>query len=592
MPMFNINIDRTRSRPDVASNRDVAADGFPTERFDGLSVQIDLVVFQSYNVAGLMYRRSNARGLFIVSITPRRCSRLGSGGVKAPFFLCRLLIAVAVTGCSVGPNYQTPFLGLPAGFLALAPSGEKGQPPGPASGDLTQWWRSLHDPELNSLEDRALQANLELEVALDRIQEARAALVVIANQALPMGGATGGAGIGTGSDETRNRAAPSFRSAVNGAGFSSVQVAGGFEANWDLDLFGKVRRALEAQTYDVEALKAAWDWVMVTVTADVARDYLDMRAEQARLAVLEEDIAVAKSGQDLEQMRFDRGLTNELDVALARRELATLQAAVAPLEAQIDASRNAIAILLGTYPENLERELAKPGPIPTLPRRIPTGAPVDLLRRRPDVAEAERRVAAATARIGVAVAQLFPDVFLTGAGGGQGGIRSSYTVSAANWIGSIGPGAYWPLLDFGALDAQIEIADLTTRQELAAYKQSILTAVQQVDDAAISYRAQQESLVSLDRALVAAKLSTTLATDRYDRGLTDYLNVLDAERQQFDLQQQYVSAQQIEAESLVGLYKALGGGWQPGAAIPPLRAPQPAAIAAARYLSRASEGVH
>jgi NodT family efflux transporter outer membrane factor (OMF) lipoprotein len=478
---------------------------------------------------------------------------------------------------------------LPSSFLALAPSGQKSQSPERASDDLTQWWRSLRDPELNSLQDRALEANLDIEVALDRIQEARAALAVIANQALPVGGATGGGGIGTGTDETRNRAAPSFRSAESSTNMKSIEIAGGFAANWDLDLFGKVRRALEAQTYDVEALRAAWDWVMVVVTADVARDYLDMRAEQARLAVLKEDIAVAKNGRDLAQTRFDRGLTNELDVALARRELATLQAAVAPLEAQIDASRNAIAVLLGTYPEDLVKDLAKPGPIPNLPMRIPTGAPVDLLRRRPDITEAERRVAASTARISVAVAQLFPDVFLTGAGGGQGGIRSSYTASAANWIGSIGPGAYWPLLDFGALDAQIEIADLTTREQLAAYKRSILTAVQQVDDATVTYRAQQDSLRSLDRALGAAKLSTALASDRYEGGLTDYLNVLDAQRQQFDLQQQYVSTQQTEGEALVGLYKALGGGWQPSAAIPPLRAPQPAAIAAARYLNGASE---
>ena len=487
--------------------------------------------------------------------------------------LVLLAIATAVASCSVGPDYRTPVLHLPPSFLALAPSGEKSKSLEPASADLTQWWRSLHElRELNSLEDRALGANLDLEVALNRIQEARAASVVIANQALPVGGVTGGGGVGTGADETRNRVAPSFRSAVNGASFRSVQEAGGFVANWDLDLFGKVRRAYEAQTYDIEALKAAWDWVMVVVTADVARDYLDMRAEQARLAVLKENIAVTQSGQALAQTLFNRGVTSELDVALARRQLATFQAQVAPLEAQIDASRNAIAVLLGTYPEDLAKELAKPGPIPTLPGRIPTGGPVDLLRRRPDIAEAERRVAEATARIGVAVAQLFPDVFLTGAGGGQGGIRSSYTVSAANWIGSIGPGAYWPLLDFGALDAQIEIADLTTREQLAAYKQSILTAVQQVDDATASYRAQQESLRNLDRALTAAHLSTRLATDGYRDGLTDYLNVLDAERQQFDLQEQYVSAQQIEAESLVGLYKALGGGWQPGATIPPLRA--------------------
>ncbi|MGA8444893.1 MAG: TolC family protein, partial [Roseiarcus sp.] len=241
-------------------------------------------------------------------------------GLSVPVLLA---IATAVASCSVGPDYRTPVLGLPPSFLALAPSGEKSKGPELASADLTQWWRSLRDPKLNSLEDRALQANLDLEIALNRIQEARAALAAIANQALPVGGATGGGGVGTGADETRNRAAPTFRSAVNGASFKSVQEAGGFGASWDLDLFGKVRRAYEAQTYDVEALKAAWDWVMVVVTADVARDYLDMRAEQARLAVLKENIVVAQSGRALAQTLFDRGVTSELDVALARRQLAT-----------------------------------------------------------------------------------------------------------------------------------------------------------------------------------------------------------------------------------------------------------------------------
>src|ERR1700733_10127778 len=273
---------------------------------------------------------------------------LGVGDVRGLSVPVLLAVATAVSSCSVGPDYRTPVLHLPSGFLALAPSGEKSEGPEPASAaDLTQWWRSLHDAELNSLEDRALGANLDLEIALNRIQEARAALVVIADQALPVSGATGGGGVGTGADETRNRVAPTFRSAVNGTSFSSVQEAGGFEANWDLDLFGRVRRAVEAQAYDAEALKAAWDWVMVVVTAEVARDYLDMCAGQARLAVLKKNIVVAQSGQELAQTLFDRGLTSELDVALARRQLATFQAQAAPLEAQIDASRNAIAVVLG-----------------------------------------------------------------------------------------------------------------------------------------------------------------------------------------------------------------------------------------------------
>jgi NodT family efflux transporter outer membrane factor (OMF) lipoprotein len=278
-----------------------------------------------------------------------------------------------------------------------------------------------------------------------------------------------------------------------------------------------------------------------------------------------------------------------MDVKLAQRELATLQADIAPLGAQIDANRHAIAVLLGEFPEQTAGELAKSGPIPALPAQIPVGSPAGLLRRRPDIQAAERRVAAATARIGVAVADLFPTVVLTGAAGAQGGVRSSSGVPVT-LIGSLGPEVYWPLLDFGALDARIEIADLQTHELLEGYKQTILTAVRQVDDADASYRAQQQSLRSLDRALEAARQATQLATERYDRGLTDFLNVLDAERQQFDLEQRQVIALQTAADDLVALYKAVGGGWPVNQAIPPLRTPQPAAIAAARYLMAPAQG--
>ena len=232
----------------------------------------------------------------------------------------------------------------------------------------------------------------------------------------------------------------------------------GFVANWDLDLFGKVRRADEAQAYDVEALKAAWDWVMVVVTADVARDYLDMRAEQARLAVIKENIVVAQSGQELAQTLFDRGVTSELDVALARRQLANFRPRWRRSKRKSTRAVTRSRCYWGHTPKIWPRNWRSLAPFRPVRGEFRPAGRSDLLRRRPDIAETERRVAGATARIGVAVAQLFPDVFLTGAGGGQGGIRSSHTVGKANWIGSIGPGAYWPLLDFGALDAQIEIA--------------------------------------------------------------------------------------------------------------------------------------
>jgi NodT family efflux transporter outer membrane factor (OMF) lipoprotein len=457
-----------------------------------------------------------------------------------------------------------------------------------ASGDFTQWWRILHDRELDSLVARARESNLDVAVALDRLQEARTQVAIAVSQALPVAGATAGGGAGTGSDETKGRVSQALRSAETAQNLTSISAAGGVDVGWELDLMGKFRREIEAETADAEALKDARDWVLVTVAADVAQYYLDMRAQQRQLVVLGQNITAARGNLDLAQGRLDRGLTNAVDVRLAQRELATLQADVAPLSALIDASRHAIAVLLGRFPEDLAQELSQSGAIPSLPAKMSVGQPGDLLRRRPDIREAERRLAAANARIGVVTADLFPTVVLTGAGGAQGGPRSSSAVPVT-WIGSIGPSFYMPLLDFGALDAQIEIADLQTHEALVAYKQTILVAVRQVDDAGTSYRAQLERLKSLDSALVAARDATELATQRYDRGLTDFLNVLDAERQQFDLEARHVATRQRAAENLVALYKALGGGWSLDEPIPPIRKPLPAGIAAMRVLTTPGE---
>jgi NodT family efflux transporter outer membrane factor (OMF) lipoprotein len=498
--------------------------------------------------------------------------------VKNWICLSPLAIAVTLVGCAVGPDYQKPFTLLPSEYLPQAREVATG-----TNTELTQWWRMLHDRELDSLVARARESNLDLAIALDRLQEARTAVSVAAGRALPDVGAIGGAGVGTGSDETKGRVSQAVRSAENAQNLKSINEAGGLDLNWELDLVGKFRREIEAQTADAEALKDAHDWALTMVAAEVARSYLDMRAQQGQLVVLGQNIAAARGNVELAQRRFSRGLTNAIDVSLAQRQIETLQADRAPLVAQIDASRHAISILLGLFPEDLAKELAKPGALPALPTKIPVGQPIDLLRRRPDIREAERRVAAANARIGVATADLFPTVVLSGAVGAQGGMRSSSAVPIT-WIGSLGPSLYLPLLDFGALDARIEIADLQTHETLVAYKQSILMAVRQVDDASTAYRAQLESLKSLDRALVAARQATQIATERYDRGLTDFLNVLDAERQEFDLEARHVAARQMAADDLVALYNALGGGWSPNEPIPPIRAPLPAAVAAAKHL--------
>jgi NodT family efflux transporter outer membrane factor (OMF) lipoprotein len=459
-----------------------------------------------------------------------------------------------------------------------------------ADADLGQWWRSFHDPELNSLVERAVAANLDIEIALDRLQEARTLVLQWVGASLPSGEATASKSVGTGSDDTRSRVDQGLHAATNTAGYERLTQVGGFAGGWDFDIFGKYRREIEASFYDAEAAADNREGVLITVVADVARAYLDLRAFQARLAVARQSVDTARRNLNLVQIRAQEGITNDLDVALAQRELSTFEAAIPPLEGDIDATKYLIAVLLGRYPEDVTAELAPVRPIPAFPARIAVGTPPDLLRRRPDVQEAERLLAAATARIGVATADLYPDLNVSGAFGAQGGPVTP-GAKTMTFIGAAGPSLIWPVLDFGTLDARVDIADLQTKEQLARYKSTILQAVQQVDEATVSFRAQAAQLRDLDHAVVAAKEALRLASERYERGLTDFLNVIDAERQLYALQAQYVEAQQGAAEQLVRLYKALGGGWQTYQAVPPIRKPQPA-IAAAVNRALAPKNIH
>jgi outer membrane protein TolC len=272
-------------------------------------------------------------------------------------------------------------------------------------------------------------------------------------------------------------------------------------------------------------------------------------------------------------------------VNLAKRELTALQATLAPLGSEIDAAEYGIAVLLGQYPGGLAEELNSPATIPALPGKVDTGLPLDLLRRRPDIREAERNLAGATARIGVATANLFPHVSLIAATG----LQSPARVAATGFIGAIGPSVSWSILDFGTLDAMVDVADLRARGFLLTYKQTIIRAVEQVDTTVAHYAAQQDRLGRLDDALVASQEAVTLASERYDRGLTDFLNVLDAERAEFELEKEYVVAQEAAAHHLVNLFKALGGGWEAHQSLPPIRQPRPVVVAAFQELLKPKE---
>ncbi len=507
--------------------------------------------------------------------------------VKAQHVLVLWLIA-GLTACAVGPNYSTPKPDAPPKFAAtVAYSPDSGNEPAPPGPDLATWWRALNDAELNSLVDRAVKSNLDLEIALDRLQQARTYEALVVGRALPEVDASAAAGRGTGSDLTKGRADAALRSADNGAGLQQINTIAGFDAVWELDIFGKYRREFQAARAESEAARAARYEVLTTVVADVVRAYIDLRGYQIRAGILHKASDVLRESLRIVSIRYERGITNELDVALATRELATLEAQIAPLEAEVNAAQCTLAVLVGDYPENMIQELSKPDLIPPMPPPAAPGTPLELLKRRPDIQQAERELAAATARIGVATANLFPQVALIGSIGSQGqGWGTTPSISKHIW--SFGPGAIWPLLDFGALDAEVDIADLAAHASMVNYRKTILTAVQQVNTSLDAYEAQQARIEKLSTAMAAAERALQLATSRYNRGLTDFLNVVDAERELYDLEVQYSDAQVAQGEQFVQLYKSLGGGWENYQDVPAIRRPQPAIIAAFRRVLSSS----
>ena len=501
--------------------------------------------------------------------------------------------ASLVAACAVGPSYHTPKLPAPQGYAE-----EVGAIPASAPGstataalpavELTGWWHALKDPELDSLIERAVSGNPDVIMALDRLQAARTFEAATIGAVLPEAQAGAGAGRGTGNNLARGRAPQTQISAANTTGLEHVNVVAGFDALWQLDVFGKYRREIEVARADTAAMHAARDGVLIAVIADVARAYVDLRGLQVRASVLSAAIDALRESQRIVGIRYERGITNELDVTLATRELATLEAQAAPLDAQVRAAEYTIAVLLGMYPEDLVKELGAAAMVPSVPAAVAVGLPVELLRRRPDIQQAERELAGATARIGIATANLFPSVFVSGSLGFQRQEAPGLpTIGQHIW--SLGAGAAWPLLDFGQLDAQVEIADLQTRALLVDYKKHIQEAVREVDTNVGRYRAEQLSLSKQEAALVASQRAVTLANERYERGLTDYLNVVDAQRQEYEIEEQYTAAQVAAAEDFIALYRSLGGGWESYQALPPIHRPEPAIIAAFQRVLRHEE---
>jgi NodT family efflux transporter outer membrane factor (OMF) lipoprotein len=504
-------------------------------------------------------------------------SGTGAGGRRAARALL-LLAASALAGCAVGPNYHTPSVRVPGAYVALAGTPQSDGEAATASGaNLATWWQALDDPELDSLIQRAVTGSPSVIIALDRLQAARIYEAGLTGTLLPAVGASGAFGRGTGDDLTRGRAGEPLIASDDTHGLTNVKTIGGFDAVWQIDVFGKVRREIERAGYDTQAAADARNATLVSVIADVAQAYVDLRELQTRESVLRSAADVLQRGLDIENQRYQRGITNELDVMLARRELATVEAQIPIIGAEVSSGEYAIATLLGQYPEDLVHELAKPRMIPTVPTAISPGLPLDLLRRRPDVEESEREIGSANAGIGIATADLFPQLFATAGIGAQQGTLGAATLGEHIW--SAGPGVVWPLLDFGQLDARVQIANVRTRAALENYRATIEQAVRQVDSATVRFGAAQQSVKSLGDALIASQQAVTLATERYQRGLTDYLNVVEAERAEYAIEGQYAETQAGVDDQFIELYRDLGGGWQGFQNLPAIPRPLPAVVA-------------
>jgi NodT family efflux transporter outer membrane factor (OMF) lipoprotein len=498
---------------------------------------------------------------------------------------------IALGGCAVGPDYLMPAIHTPELFTgSLQGKGSGVAAVSQANADeIVHWWTLLNDPELESLVQRAVVANPDIAIAATRVRAARENEVAVRGAALPVVDTSVGAGRGSGTNSTKGRVAPPLNAATDTTGLKEITYVAGFDAGWEVDLFGKDRRALEAARYETDTAIETRRAVLVSVVAEVARAYVETRGLQAKLKAAQENVARAKKSLDLVRARFNRGLTNEYDVALASRQLSTLQATAAPLSAEVYAGCARIALLLGTYSGEIYSELQNFERIPKTPTRLRTGVPADLVRRRPDVRAAERALAVETARVGIAVADLFPRVVITAGGGAQGqGLGVVPVVSKS--VYSVGPSLYWPLLDFGTLDAIVQVQQLRADEKFINYRRTVVASIDEVNVGLARYRARMTTVKSLESAVKDSKHAVDLASERYERGVTDFLNVLDAERQEDELAIQYAEAQADAANAFIAVYKALGGGWEMFDKDFPAPTARPAIAAAFDHLRDSASG--
>ncbi len=470
------------------------------------------------------------------------------------------LALACVAGCKVGPDYKTPVTPMPGSWAGPGESAstrpiEHTTNETPAN--LDRWWTAFDDATLTSLIDRALAGNLTLAQAIARVTQARASAKIAGSVLLPDVNASAG--------YTRSRSGSSA-----GARTSNL-FRDGFDASWEIDVFGGNRRSVEAAEADLESVGFAREATCLSLAAEVASNYFALRGAQRQLEIAQQNLDAQRRTLALTRERFEAGFVSALDVANARAIATQTEAQIPSFETQVRTSIYALSVLLGQEPAALVPELSASAPLPACPASVPTGLPSDLLRRRPDIRQAEASLHAQTARVGVAISDQYPRFTLSGSFGLQGNrVESLGTLADRAW--SFGPSVSLPIFTGGRVEGGIEQAKAVAEQASLAYRQAVLTALQDVESALVAFAREQQRQAAIAESADANRQAVDLSIKLYGAGRTDFLNVLSAQRQQYASEAQLVQSQTNVATNLVALFKALGGGWdvpKDDAAAPP-----------------------
>jgi len=481
-------------------------------------------------------------------LVQRDCYRF-SMNVKRYFPAILLFTAIVtglfLTGCAVGPDYTKEEPVSPSQWRSELAGGLTPDEFRPEA--LATWWTTLNDPKLTTLVERSIKGNPDIKIAMARIRESRALRGISRAGLFPTLDASAGV--------TRSRSSENRED-----GTESTLYSTGFDAGWELDVFGGTRRSMEAAQADMEASQEDLHDAMVSMLAEVTLNYVEVRTFQARLSATKANIKTQQETYNLNESLYQSGIINELVVQQSLRTLETSRSQVPGLEKGLAAAENRLSVLLGNQPGELHPELAEEQPIPVLPATVAVGIPAEAMRQRPDIRRAERRLAAQTARIGVATSDLYPRFRLIGTIGLES-LHSDNFLESDCLAWSAGPGISWKIFHGGAIRQNIAVQTARQEQALIQYEYTLLKAHEEVENVLTAYVKDQHRRESLVKAVAAAQRTVLLAKEQYQAGLVDFNNVLDAQRSLLLLEDELAQSDGAVISNLIRLYKALGGGW-------------------------------